>query len=86
MSKRPVEEELQLQLANVERAPSLVHLLLLVSLAGLKGTVDGSHPLIRVLLHRDYARRLPVPVTASEPEIIGSAVRNRHGHASASCC
>jgi hypothetical protein len=50
----PVEEGSQ-QLANVERAPSLAHLIL-VSLAGLKGTVDGTHLLI---LFR-YARRLQV--------------------------
>ncbi len=41
-----VEEGFWLQLANVECAPSLVHLLLLVSLAGLKGSVDDEHPLI----------------------------------------
>ncbi len=46
-------------LANVDRAPSLAHwhLLLLVSLAGLKGTVDhGAYPQILLC----YARRLQV--------------------------
>ena len=43
-------------LANAECAPSLVHLLLLVSLAGSKGSVDDAHPLI--LLR--YTRRLQV--------------------------
>jgi hypothetical protein len=43
-------------LANAECAPSLVHFLLLVSLAGSKGSVDDAHPLI--LLR--YTRRLQV--------------------------
>ena len=49
-----VEEGFWLQLANAECAPSLAHLLLLVSLAGLKGTIDGTHPQIH------YPRRLQV--------------------------
>jgi hypothetical protein len=60
-------------MANVGHTPSLAHLLLLVSLAGSKGTVDGAHPLI--LLR--YARRLqviqlcqtPVSLSRVSPEI-----------------